>query len=48
MHDAGIGRHDAEVVEGSLRPAEQRIALLVALKFEKRDAERSADPYLST
>ncbi len=29
--DAGRGRHDAEVVEGLLAPAKERVALLVAL-----------------
>ena len=31
VHDAGPGWHDAEVGEGLLRPAQQRVALAVAL-----------------
>src|SRR2546430_5892151 len=34
MYDAGIGRHDAESLERSLRPPQQRIALAVALELE--------------
>src|SRR2546422_6589049 len=34
MHDAGIGRHDAESLERSLRPPQQRIPLAVALELE--------------
>ena len=36
VHDAGIGRHRAEILERRLAPAQERIALLVALKFEQR------------
>ena len=36
MHDAGVGRHDAEIVEGALPPAQKKIALLVAIEFELR------------
>jgi hypothetical protein len=32
--DAGAGRHDAEVVEGALAPAQELVALAVALEFE--------------
>ena len=31
VDDAGAGRDDAEVLEGLLRPAQQRVALAVAL-----------------
>ena len=31
VHDAGSGRHDAELIEGALRPAQQLVALGVAL-----------------
>ena len=42
VHDAGVGRHDAEILEGVLAPAQEGVALLVALKFEQRvDAEGS-------
>ena len=34
MADAGVGRHDAEVVERLLAPAEERVALVVALELE--------------
>ena len=33
MHDPGVGRHDGEVVERLLAPAQERIALLVALEL---------------
>ena len=33
MHDAGVGRHDGEVVEAVLAPAQERVALLVALEL---------------
>src|SRR5690625_2134024 len=33
VNNAGIGRHDLEVVEGTLAPAQKRIALAVALEF---------------
>ena len=36
VHDAGIGRDHAEVVEGRLAPAQQRVAFLVALELEQR------------
>ena len=35
MDDARPGRHGAEVLEGGLRPAQQRVALGVALVFEQ-------------
>ena len=31
VHDAGSGRNDAELIEGTLRPAQQLVALSVAL-----------------
>ena len=34
VDDAGVGRDDAEVVEGLLAPAQERVALLVALELE--------------
>ena len=34
MHDAGVGRHDAEIAEGVLAPAQERVALLVARELE--------------
>ena len=34
MADAGAGRHDAEIVEGRLAPAQEPVALAVALIFE--------------
>ena len=36
MHDAGVGRDDGEIAEAGLSPAEKRVALFVALKFEQR------------
>ena len=36
VHDAGIRRHDAEVLEGGLTPAQKRVSLLVALEFQQR------------
>ncbi len=33
MDDAGVGRHDDEVAEGLLAPAEELVALAVALKL---------------
>ena len=36
MDDAGVGRHDAEVVERVLAPAEEGVALLVARELELR------------
>ncbi len=33
MHDPGVGRHYREVVEGALAPAQERVALLVALEL---------------
>ncbi len=35
MHDAGIGRHGAEILKRRLAPAQERIALLIALKFQQ-------------
>ena len=34
MHDAGVGRHDAEIVERGLTPAQERVTFLVALEFD--------------
>jgi hypothetical protein len=34
VHDAGVGRHDLEVVERRLAPAQERIALAVALELD--------------
>ncbi len=34
MHDARVGRHDLEVVKRGLAPAQERVALLVALELE--------------
>ena len=36
VHDAGVGRHDAKIVEGALPPAQEKIALLVALELQLR------------
>ncbi len=36
MHDAGVGRDGAEILERGLAPAEERIALLITLEFEQR------------
>ena len=36
VDDAGVGRHGAEILERRLAPAEERVALLVALEFEQR------------
>ena len=33
MDDPGVGRHDREVVERALAPAQERVALLVALEL---------------
>ena len=33
MHDASVGRHDREAFERALTPAQERVALLVALKL---------------
>ncbi len=33
MDDAGVGRHDAEVAEGALAPAQEGVALAVALEL---------------
>ena len=35
VHDAGTGRHQREVVEGALRPAQERVSLLVALELTR-------------
>ena len=35
VDDAGVGRHDAEVLERFLAPAQERVALLVAAEFER-------------
>jgi hypothetical protein len=34
VHDAGVGRHDLEVAEGALAPAQERIALAIALELD--------------
>ncbi len=34
MHDAGVRRHDAEVLERGLAPAQEAVALLVALELD--------------
>ncbi len=34
VHDAGAGRHDLEVVEGALAPAQELVALTVAFVFD--------------
>ena len=36
MHDAGVRRHDLEVGEGVLTPAQERVALLVAGELQLR------------
>ena len=36
MHDAGVGRHHAEIIERALAPAQEQVALLVALELELR------------
>ena len=48
--DAGVGRHDPEVVEGALAPPEELVALLVALELAARrcDANASGVPNRST
>ncbi len=33
MHDARVGRHDGEVLEGALPPAQERVALLITLEL---------------
>src|SRR5579859_3480046 len=41
VHDAGVGRHHAEVLKRFLAPAQEGIALLIALELEQRiDTER--------
>jgi hypothetical protein len=40
MHDAGGGRHHAEVVEGLLAPAQKFIALVVALELQRHVVEQ--------
>ena len=43
VHDAGIGRHRAEIPKRRLSPAQERIALAIALVFEQRiGGERAA------
>ena len=50
MDDAGVGRDDAEVAEGVLAPAQERVALLVArelelgVRAETRSPGRSSRP----
>ena len=34
MDDAGIGRHDRQIAEGGLSPAQECVALFVAEEFE--------------
>ena len=34
MHDAGARRHDFEVIQRILAPAQEAIALTVAVKFD--------------
>jgi hypothetical protein len=34
MHDADAGRHDAQVVEGRLAPAQEGVTLAIALEFD--------------
>ena len=34
VHDAGVGRHHAEIAEGGLAPAQETVALLVALELD--------------
>ena len=34
MHDAGVGRHDLEVAERGLAPAQERVALAVARELD--------------
>jgi hypothetical protein len=41
VHDARAGRHDAEVVEGLLAPAQELVALAVALELEPDVVERA-------
>ena len=50
MDDAGVGRHDLEVAERRLAPAQERVALAVALELDRgcwRRARRAV-PYSST
>ena len=50
MDDAGVGRHDAEIAEGLLAPAQERVALLLrensssAFSCEARWPGRSSRP----
>ncbi len=34
VHDAGVGRHDGEVLEGCLSPAQEGVTLLVAMELQ--------------
>ncbi len=36
VHDSGVGRHDAEIVEGALPPSQKKVALLVAIELQFR------------
>ena len=36
MHDAGVRRHDREVLERRLAPAQERVALAVARELDRR------------
>ena len=47
--DAGVGRHNVEIVERRCAPAEERVALDVALVLEFRvERKRPSEPNLST
>ena len=41
VHDAGVGRDDAEVAERLLAPAQERVALAVALVLDRRRSGRT-------
>jgi hypothetical protein len=36
MHDASVRRHDGEILESALTPAEKCVALLIALELDRR------------
>ena len=44
VHDPGPGRHDLEVAEGALAPAEEGVALAVALELELDVARKGLAP----
>ena len=50
VNDAGVGRHDLEVAEGRLAPAQERIALAVARELDRvvAAAANRRVPYSST